>query len=295
MVASGVQPPVKHKKLRRIIGLLETESDDIVAVEEPLKILFEHGPEHRRRETVFATTMRTPGHDSELVVGMMLSEGYISDISQLISVRPCRSELDAAFNNVYRAVIDPAHIGRVEIESRTSIISSACGVCGARSIASMKERGALPLSSNRNFVDADLLRHAYQKMTDEQMVYRHTGGAHAAGLFDLHGNLLLIREDVGRHNALDKVIGALSARSTRRDEHFLVMSSRASFELVQKAVMARLPVLASIGAPSSLAIETAEEFGLSLCGFLRDDRINVYTHGDRIITDQQRSMSSSAQ
>ena len=267
-----MKPPVDLTPITTVRGQLKGRRDDLVAVEEPLQIRVEHGPAHRRRQMTIATTMRTPGHDVELTRGFLFTEGFVTRNAQL-SIRHCLSTDTPG--NVILATMRPDDFGPVPLEPRGLLINSACGVCGAKSIRTIEERGATSLTesylpSDKTLFDAATL------MTSAQACYRHTGGMHAAALVDRTGAIRVLREDVGRHNALDKVIGAMLHQAIDPTHHFLVVSSRASFELVQKAVVARIGVLAAMGAPTSLAIETANHFGVALVGFLKPGRFNVY-------------------
>jgi FdhD protein len=234
---------------------------DRVAVEEPLEIRIGGEP--------VAVTMRTPGHDEELALGFCLSEG----------LRPVSAEppADLAANTVEVEVesFDP---GRLR---RHFYTSSSCGVCGKGALEAVRVE-ASPVESRLN-VSAELLAALPDLLRAAQAAFEATGGLHATGLFSAGGELLCLREDVGRHNAMDKVLGwALRDRRLPLANAILCVSGRTSFELVQKAAVAGCPVLVAVGAPSSLAVELADAQGITLCGFVRAGRVNVYTHADRV-------------
>ena len=273
--------PVASTKVERIERKRREQGSDLVAVEEPLQILLEHGEGHARREAPLAMTMRTPGHDRDLVSGFLFAEGVISGVEDLISVRHCaRSETP---DNVIRAVLHEGVVVPRRLLERTLMMSSACGVCGERTVEALSKAGCARLPVKRDRLLPSAIRKALLALEQSQAWFRHTGGTHAAALFNEAGELLAQREDVGRHNALDKLIGAwLREAEPAAADGFVVMSSRASFELVQKTVRAGFPVMVAIGAASSLAIETARRFDLTLLGFARDSRFNVYSSGERI-------------
>jgi FdhD protein len=234
---------------------------DSVAVEEPLEIRVNGSP--------VAVTMRTPGHDEELALGFLVSEG----------VTPTRAALpdDLAANTVEVEAesFDPK---RVE---RNFYTSSSCGVCGKGALEAVAVEA--PRVDSHLRVDMELVAQLPDRLRAEQPAFEQTGGLHATGLFDRAGTLLCLREDVGRHNAMDKVVGwALGQRRLPLADEILCVSGRLSFELVQKAAVAGCPIVVAVGAPSSLAVELADDRGVTLCGFVRDGRVNVYTHEWRI-------------
>jgi FdhD protein len=240
---------------------------DAVAVEEPLEILV--GGRN------LAITMRTPGHDAELAAGFLFTEGLLKTADQIRSITE-------AENQVSLELTDPAD-PLFERQDRRFAATSACGVCGKASIDSLYASGCVAVPPGTFGIDAGVLRALPEILKSAQSVFHQTGGIHAAGLFDCDGKLEVVREDVGRHNAVDKLIGALfMGGGLPAHERMMLVSGRASFELVQKAAMAGIPMMAAVGAPSSLAVETARRFGMTLAGFLRDDRFNIYCGGERI-------------
>lgn len=254
---------------------------DELAIEEPLEIQVEFaGAQGRERRSV-SITMRTPGHDEELAVGFLLTEGIIRGPADLLEVRSLLSETssDGASNVVRVSLRDGVTLDLPRMD-RNFYTTSSCGVCGKASIQALRTKSAFPPVSELTtpYLPAALLNLLPGRLREAQEVFATTGGLHASALFDAEGDLVDLREDVGRHNALDKVIGRalLDDRLPLRG-NLLLVSGRASFELVQKASMAGLPFLGAVGAPSSLAVELAREAGMTLVGWLRDGRFNVYT------------------
>lgn len=255
---------------------------DLVASEEPLEIRIGYGQLTARQQKKLSVTMRTPGHDFELALGFLFTEGIIHTFNQVESIKYCddvgRQEEK---ENVVRVELKPD----VEIDfqklQRNFYTTSSCGVCGKSSIDAVAQQCAsIPLQWT---VTPQIIYQLPQSMGNNQHVFEHTGGLHASGLFGREGNLVLLREDVGRHNALDKVIGAMLVKNEIPLHNSIVLvSGRASFELVQKAAMAGIAVLAAVGAPSSLAVELAIDSGITLLGFVRDNRFNIYSGRERI-------------
>lgn len=244
---------------------------DQLACEEPLEI--------RVRGTSVAITMRTPGHDMDLAAGFLLSEGLLQRSSDVLSIAHCQ-ENDAAGNIVDVLVADSVSFDPAEL-TRHVFASSSCGLCGKASIASIHQHFA-PVQ-NEMRVTREILSTLPLLMRDHQAAFATTGGVHAAALFDSGGKLVLLREDVGRHNAVDKVIGAGFLRDRLPfDSHILLVSGRTSFEILQKALAARIPIVCSISAPSSLAADFARESGQTLVGFLRDGGMNLYAGAQRV-------------
>lgn len=227
-------------------------------------------------------TMRTPGDDFDLAVGFLLGEGVITSPSQAHEIRYCAGAVDGV--NTYNVVdvVAPEAVLPDTLE-RNFYTTSSCGVCGKASLDAVRLQSAWTLIEDDSVVSAPMLSTLPDQLRASQRVFDSTGGLHAAGLFTADGSLLAVREDVGRHNAVDKVIGqAYLTNQIPLRGSVLMVSGRASFELVQKAVMAGIPVLAAVSAPSSLAVELAEESGLTLVGFLRGDSMNVYAHAQRV-------------
>jgi FdhD protein len=251
-----------------VVRIPDGETQDVVAVEEPLEIRIDGRP--------VAVTMRTPGHDEELALGFALSEG--------LRATDARLPIDLAANTVELVApgFDPERL------SRSFYTSSSCGVCGKGALEAVSVEAAR--ITDQLHVEAALLAGLPEALRAEQAAFAATGGLHAAGLFDASGSLLCLREDVGRHNALDKVVGwALREGLLPLGGHLLCVSGRLSFELVQKAAVAGCPILVAVGAPSSLAVELAADRGVTLCGFVRNGRLNVYTETWRVRAGSTRT------
>ena len=283
------QPPAAASAVRttvqRVVGTAATHATDLLAVEAPLEISLGYGPPARHQARSLAVTMRTPGHDAELVAGFLLSEGIIRQAADILSVEHCVDpRRPEERGNVIRAELAADVVLELDRLERHFYTTSSCGVCGKTSIAAVRATACpVPPASGSPQISTAIIHTLPERQRAAQAVFEQTGGLHATALFSADGELLLLREDVGRHNAFDKVVGAslLSGRFPLSEQVVLV-SGRASFELVQKAAMAGIAILAAVGAPSSLAVDAAEEFGLTLLGFVRNERFNIYTHSQRI-------------
>jgi FdhD protein len=262
-------------------GAVERRSD-LLAAEEPLEMRVSVEADGRRERHSVAVTMRTPGHDFPLAAGFFFTEGIVDGRDAIAAITYCREVEPEAEDNVVDVALRPGVAFDPARFSRNVYTSSSCGVCGKTSIDLVRTVCPAPPVGRRPIAPA-LLTSLPDVLRQAQPVFSRTGGLHAAGLFDADGRLLLLREDVGRHNAVDKVVGTLLMEGALpASERVLLVSGRASFELVQKALAAGVPTLAAVGAPSSLAVELAGEFGLTLIGFLRDGRFNVYAGEERI-------------
>jgi FdhD protein len=245
---------------------------DLLAVEEPLEIRMDGEP--------LTVTMRTPGDDIDLAAGFLFTEGLLPRLDDVHEIRMCDQNVAAVDLKPGRSLVNGPGSGR------NFITTSACGVCGKDSISSIRLRSAFDVAADPVRVSPGLLAALPDRLRKAQRVFSSTGGLHAAGLFRPDGTMLVLREDVGRHNAVDKVAGwALRAGLLPLAGHILLVSGRASFELAQKAIMIGVPVLAAVSAPSSLAVSLAEESGLTLAGFLRGTTMNVYAGAQRVITE----------
>jgi FdhD protein len=264
--------------------VLVTRREDTLAVEEPLEIRLGHKP--------FSVTMRTPGNDFDLVAGFLVSEGVIWSPEQLVSLRFCAGEDEQGRQtyNVVEAQLSPGTPLPDTSLERNIYTSSSCGICGTASIDAVRKASHLPVpdpAAAAGTLNVQLLASLPERLRLEQKVFDRTGGVHAAGLFTPAGELLCLREDVGRHNAVDKVVGwALREGKLPLQDTVLQVSGRASFELVQKAALAGIPVLAAVSAPSSLAVELAQDAGVTLIGFSRGSSLNVYAHPERLQAQQ---------
>ena len=240
---------------------------DSLAAEEPLEILVGGIP--------FTVTMRTPGHDIELAAGFLLTEGIIQSSDQIAGLRAVTPE-NGLRSNVVEVELKDTEFDSVGLQ-RNFFAASSCGICGKASIEAIRVRGLKALDTDFRF-DPEVLCRLPETLRSEQAVFRRTGGLHAAALFDSSGNLLALREDIGRHNAVDKIVGwALLQNRLPLSRHVMLVSGRGGFEIVQKALAAGIPVLASVSAPSSLAVKLARELGLTLIGFLRGWRFVIYS------------------
>ncbi len=261
------------------------KKSDLLAVEEPLEIRLGFGPAHERIQKSLSVTMRTPGHDLELTLGFLFTEGIIQNYPAIHRIHHCEQvEKEEERGNVVKVELKP----EIEIDfrklERHFYTNSSCGVCGKASIESLELSSCPVLPPDSPIFPSSLIHHLPEKLRQVQNVFEHTGGLHAAALFDTKGELLLIREDVGRHNALDKLIGATLYQSDFSvSDTLLLLSGRISFELVQKTLRAGIPIIAAVGAPSSLAVKVAQTFNLTLIGFLREQRFNIYTGSQRIV------------
>jgi FdhD protein len=280
----------------RFTGEEQHATTDVLAVEEPLELQLAYGQADGRKVKSVSVTMRTPGHDFELVAGFLLTEGIVSDSAEISKIRyvagPSNQAREASTDGLVLPYQPERNVVRVELApdvavsmanlERNFYTTSSCGICGKASLLALRTV-CPPRAANQLKVAARVLYSLPGRLRAGQDVFERTGGIHASGLFDADGNLHSIREDVGRHNAVDKLIGAefLADRVPLRDR-ILLLSGRASFELLQKALMGGIPMVVAVGAPSSLAVQVAKEFDMTLVGFLRDDHFNVYHGAGRI-------------
>ena len=274
--------PIQPVRVRAVDGSAETEREDALAVEEPLEIRL-RGTGAREAAT-FAITMRTPGQDEALAAGLLFAEGVLRAPADLLELsRPADPRIDPELAaNVLVATLSPDAFSRAGELRRGTVMGSACGVCGKTSIENVIPSDRPPLATGLE-VAAKTLFSLPARLRERQSIFSRTGGLHAAGLFDGEGVLEAIAEDIGRHNATDKLVGgAFVSGGLPLEGRVLMVSGRAGFEIVQKAFAAGIPVVASVSAPSSLAVELADAGGMTLVGFLRGERCNVYTHSRRI-------------
>ena len=264
--------------------------EDWLAVEEPLEIVLQQG----NRQEVFLTTMRTPGHDAELAAGLLFAEGVVSSPADIVRIAHSEDPTlprERRENRVVAALSESvAHAFGGEFRRYAS---SACGVCGRQTIEDLRG-GADPLEAGWSAAP-DFLTRLPDALRKAQSVFQRTGGLHAFALFDLSGRMLALREDIGRHNAVDKAVGRMWLDGAVPLSRCVGLTSgRAGFEIAQKSVRAGLPLLASVGAPSTLAVDVALECGLTLVGFLRGGRFNIYSSPERISADSSNSIPSGA-
>ena len=276
--------PVAVRRFRG--GKLGSSDDpDVVATEEPFEIRLGYSRrDGSRAEEPVSVTMRTPGHDEDLAVGFLLTEGIIRARSDVEGVVARGQRATDGLINVVRVELTPGVAVDFKRLERNFYMTSSCGVCGKASIDAVAIQGQYDLAANPFRMSGDALGRLPAALKARQAVFEQTGGLHASGLFDADGAIVALREDVGRHNALDKLVGhALMRGEVPLVRNGVIVSGRASFELMQKAKMAGVPLVAAVGAPSSLAVELAREFGITLVGFLKPDRFNVYSRPDRIL------------
>jgi FdhD protein len=255
---------------------------DVVAVEEPLEIRVEDVVGGTVRTTTVSVTMRTPGDDFELAVGFLRGEGLLGDARELAEISYCMGEEPQQYNIVVVRLRPGVEFDTGAL-ARNFYMTSSCGVCGKASLEAVEVRGCEPLTDGAARLSPRLLSRLPEILRERQGLFDRTGGIHAAGLFTAAGELVELGEDVGRHNAVDKVVGkAFLAERMPLLDHVLCVSGRTSFEILQKAVAAGVPVVVAVGAPSSLAVDLAKRFNVTLVGFTRPDGFNVYAGGQRL-------------
>ena len=269
---------VEHISIQKLNHGKITEELDNVAVEEPLEIQLAYSTPTGRMQKNIAVTMRTPGNDEELAAGFLFTEGIIKNSSAIEEVKKNHHD-----ENLIMITLHENEIPILANAARNFYSTSSCGICGKASIEAIRTVSQYVNEKESINVEASLFYTLQDQLKKQQKIFEDTGGIHASALFDLDGNCIMLREDVGRHNALDKVIGAaLLNNQLPLINYILLLSGRASFELVQKALMAGIKIIAAVGAPSSLAVELAREAGITLIGFLKNDRFNIYSGQQRI-------------
>ena len=293
----AVDSSMLQTTVEKVTGQISRQVKDNLAIEEPLEIQLTYGPSNTRQTRSISVTMRTPGDDFDLAAGFLMTEGVIrnaNDVEQISYAgdsflegtdSPQAMDVLKVGSKQNTVRVDLAAEVEVNVGSlqRNFYTTSSCGICGKASLLAL--RTVCPPRAINDFkVESQLLYRLPERLRASQGVFDRTGGLHGAGLFDSAGNLLALREDVGRHNAVDKLIGSefLADRTPLRDR-LLLLSGRASFELLQKALMGGLPMVAAVGAPSSLAVQVAKEFDITLVGFLREDHFNIYHGSKRIV------------
>ena len=289
----------------RVTGLTSQTAEETLAVEEPLEIQLGYGTAEGRAVKSISVTMRTPGYDFELAAGFLMTEGVVRDVNDIESiayagVRNIDESADGSTGQGILPYQPWKNIVRVELAAGVTVslanlernfyTTSSCGICGKASLLAL-QTVCPPRMANTFFISVSILYLLPDRLLRAQRLFNRTGGLHGAGLFDSQGKLLAVREDVGRHNAVDKLLGAefLADRTPLRNT-LLLLSGRASFELLQKALMGGVSMVASVGAPSSLAVQVAKEFNISLVGFLRPNHFNIY-HGEEHILGYMPAVS----
>lgn len=274
---------ITQTNITRVKGANQKQEIDFLAAEEPLEIRLLFGAAENRRQQSVSVTMRTPGQDFDLAIGFLFTEGIIQNIDSIQSIKHC-----GGFDqNVVRVELkEDVSVNILKLE-RNFYTTSSCGVCGKASIDAVRTVCRLEQSVEQVNFPSDLLITLPDKLRKAQSVFDNTGGLHGCALFNNAGNIILSREDVGRHNAVDKLVGAaLQQNLFPLHQYILLLSGRASFELIQKAWMAGIQMIAAVGAPSSLAVQMASEQGITLAGFLRNGGFNIYSGEHRIIISE---------
>ncbi len=271
--------------ISRVEGGKSKQESDVVAVEEPLEIQLCSSAATGSAAKSISITMRTPGEDADLALGFLFTEGIIQAAGQVASVEhQGEVDPDTGLQNTIRVELVPdveIDLGRLE---RHFYTTSSCGVCGKTSLDALRVAGQNSLAHCEDTYTRDVVVAIADRVRNRQRVFTETGGLHAAAVFNRQGEIIVVKEDVGRHNATDKAIGALlQAGELPANSCGLFVSGRASFELMQKSLVAGIPLLVAVGAPSSLAVQTAKEFDMTLVGFLRGDKFNIYAGPDRIV------------
>lgn len=275
---------VTHKKIQKVFTDGKSEMDDLVAVEEPMELKINYLSNGIPTEKTISVTMRTPGHDFELAAGFLFTEGILVVPSSIEAVSYCKKSLAEESENVVKVILKKDSEVNLSSAERNFYINGSCGVCGKTSIEAITQSSCYPIGFDFKIHIQQIFSLMLQ-MQAVQVNFKYTGGIHACALYDDQGQLLLVREDIGRHNALDKLIGNFVLKNeVPMSKNVLLLSGRISFELIQKAAMAGIPIVCGVGAPSSLAIETADKLGITLIGFLKEKSMNIYTHATRINT-----------
>lgn len=271
-------PQVEHISIQKISGSEINEAEDKVAVEEPLEIQLAYSSPTGRMQKNIAVTMRTPGNDKELAAGFLFTEGVIKNNEVIEEIKQSHADENQVLV-ILKENVQPV----LANTARNFYSTSSCGVCGKASIEAIRIASPYGAVKDTITINSSLLYSLQDTVKKQQQVFEETGGIHASALFDVDGNFLMLREDVGRHNALDKIIGAvLMNNQLPLNNCILFLSGRASFELLQKAAMAGIRIVAAVGAPSSLAVEIAKEQNITLVGFLKSNRFNIYSGKERI-------------
>lgn len=273
---------IAHIKMKRARMAQMLEADDELAIEEPLEIQIISGDKDSRLQKTISITMRTPGNDEELAIGFLFTEGIIQNKAQVIN------SYVSFIENKAIITLSEKEIFNLQKTDRNFYTTSSCGVCGKTSIEAIKTISGYNNIADNIRIRSTLFYFLEKQLRKQQALFESTGGLHASALFDLEGNFITLREDVGRHNALDKLIGAAFLKNELPlANKILLLSGRASFELVQKATMAGIKIIAAVGAPSSLAVQLAEEAGITLIGFLRNEQFNIYSGEERIVLNDE--------
>ncbi len=285
---------ITNKTIQKVNGSEIAILEDVLSIEEPLEIRLKYIQDNEVCNQVISVTMRTPGNDVELAIGFLFTEGIISNYEAIQEIYHVEKNCALQKKNSIQVILNDGFIPHLLQSDRNFYTSSSCGVCGKSSIESIKTVSPFQNTNKRCFdISASVLYQLPKKLRTAQSDFANTGGIHASGLFSLDGELLLLQEDVGRHNALDKLIGNAFAKGLLPlNQHILLLSGRISFELVQKAAMAGISIVVAMGAPSSLAVELAQEFDMTLLGFLNENRFNIYHSATTItlLTEKEQAL-----
>jgi FdhD protein len=269
---------VNSVQVIKVINNQLVDAEDFLVVEEPLEIQLSYFTDNKRSTKTISVTMRSPGNDEELAAGFLFTEGIINNNNQVESV-----EVLPLRENIVVVTLNENVIPALQKAERNFYTTSSCGVCGKSSIDAIRTVSVYNNEVDDIYLKAAMFYGLQDQLIEQQLIFQSTGGLHAAALFNMEGNLIRVREDVGRHNALDKLVGtALLNDELPLNKLILLLSGRASFELLQKAIMAGIKIVAAVGAPSSLAVQLAKEGGITLIGFLRNERFNIYCGEQRV-------------
>ncbi|MDX2303971.1 MAG: formate dehydrogenase accessory sulfurtransferase FdhD [Microscillaceae bacterium] len=280
------QPTVYPLEVKKVLKNLSfVKQTDLLVVEEPLEIRLGFGTADNRQQKSISLTMRTPGNDFELSLGFLFTEGILTSINQLHSIRYCENiSSEDSKENIVRVELKEGFTPDLKTLERHFYTHSSCGVCGKASLESLSTLNCPINLPSYPLVSTECILQLAENIREEQTVFKHTGGLHAAAIFSPEGELLLLREDIGRHNALDKLIGHfLYQNQLPLSHHILWLSGRVSFEMVQKALKAGIAVLVAVGAPSSLAVDLATQYQMTLIGFAKEQSFNIYSDFGRVI------------
>jgi len=275
---------IKNIRIKRIEKNNTSEKSDVVIQESPLQIIVAYGEVNNRKKETLSVTMRTPGSDFEMVTGFLFCEGFIQSASDILSMRFIGNPVDITLQENTMLVEIAAHVSfNIENKKRNFLSAASCGFCGKTNADMINQQAFIPLT-NTFKINVECLYHLPELLNRSQNLFTQTGGAHAVALINAEGNIIYTREDVGRHNAMDKLVGYMLKRKLLPLNNYMVLfSGRLSYELLQKSLIAGIPIVCAIGAPSSLAIEMAEDNGITLIGFLKNDSFNIYCGAERII------------
>lgn len=274
-----LNPAISYTRITRVEDTIVTATEDALAAEEPLEIQLIYGPPDNRQQQSISVTMRTPGQDPELAAGFLFTEGIIRSEKDIKAISS-----DSDVTNAVQVSLHEHVTPALKTTQRNFLSSAGCGICGKTDLSAIYTPVMASASAMSGAVwPADLILGLPDRLRREQQLFDDTGGIHAAALFDQSSTLILMREDIGRHNAVDKLIGAsLQQRLFPMQSYILLLSGRAGFELIQKAAMAGIKVIAAVGAPSGMAVKMAHEWDITLIGFLRQQRFNIYTGEHRV-------------